>query len=538
MSTGLTTTFETLAASRNDAANQVLQAALKNADGELFDAAVKAILARRNKAGHLEVLKCWHEMSVEQQALVKHGQGRLSNALRDAILSDDTQLFANACEIVRQFREFDLVATLVTLSENQKSEHAKPATHLVVELVELLSEEVHGQAKNKRRKASGSHYDLVLESLERSIQRFRQHNRTELIEAYVTLAGPHNETLNQILDEPHHPCYLTVINTLTHSKATGVVKLLLEALRSDVAPLSILNVIGKRTDELFVSQLFECAGQELPTKVQKNLSRIRSFPWTQLGKHGFDSFDDQHQAFCVKIVAASGVKQDEFLDLLENIFKLGGPLARLSACEALAKLPGDRANHLVLQALSDHDPLVEAAATRQLRDRHVPGAMPLLLNKIDSQHQAVQEAAREALSEFSFANFLVGYEGLDDDARRTTGALVKKVDPHCAAGLLEEMESKSRKKRLRAVEMSEIMDLVSDVADGLILLLLEDEDHLVRAAAAETLRLCPTRDVQEALRLAASDSSNTVQMAAKGSLGAILRVDNAAEEPAVAEEVR
>ncbi len=517
MTTGLATTFERLVASRNNAANSVLLAALGSTDTAVHDGGLKAVIARRNKAGHLAVLSRWHQLSPEQREFLQEGRGRMSGALRDAVLSEDDQLFANASELVEEFKEFDLVSTLVTLAENQKSKHAEAATELVLRLVQQLSEMAHGPRDYQDRRDPESLCRFVLESLERSVERFRTHKRSELIEAFVTLGGPRSSLLRQILDEPHHPCYLTVINTLTNSQSPGVIELLIHSLQSKHAPLSILNVISKRDDPNFVALLLDFAKEELSAKTAKNLKRIRSFAWLQAGKRGYDSFDEKDQALCIKLVAASGVKPDEFLDLLESILSRGAPAARWAACDALASIPGDRGNQLVLRAVEDSDANVQAAATRQIRDRHVPGAMSILLRQIDSPYEVVREATCNALYEFSFANFLAGFEGLHDDARRSTGALVKKVDRKTVPSILAELKHPARKHRLRAVEISEVMGLVPEVVEGL-LALLEDEDHMIRAVSADALQFCPTAKVQNALRQAANDQSSSVQNAAKSSL--------------------
>ena len=521
MSTGLATTLERLVASRNSAANAVLLGALNSTDASVYDSVLKAVISRRNKAGHLAILQRWHLLSAEQREYLQEGRGRMSGALRDAVLSSDDQLFANACEIVESFKEFDLVSTLVTLAENQKSEHAEPATDLVLRLVQQLSEMLHGPRDYEDRRDPESLCRFVLESLERSVERYRKHRRSELIEAFVILGGPTSGVLRQIIEDLRHPCHQTVINTLANSQSPGVIELLLSSLESDLTSLNVLNVISKRDDAKFVTQFMKFASKSLSGKkasrTAKNLARIRSFAWLQRGEGGYDSFNEEDQTHCIKIVGASGVKPDEFLDLLESILRRGEPNARWAACEALASIPGDRGNQLVLDALDDFDANVQAAATRQIRDRHVAGAMGILMKQIDSPHEAVREATCEALSEFSFANFLAGFEGLQDDARRTTGALVRKVDRETVPSILAEMEQKSRKRRLRAIEISEIMAVVPEVVEGL-LLLLEDEDHMVRAASADSLQFCPTAEVQEALRLAASDQSSSVQNAAKSSL--------------------
>ena len=523
MPSGLQITFNTLAASRNEASNAALLTALSTQDAEVYDQALKAAISRRSKAGHLKILAAWHILSPKQRQYLQEGRGRMSGALRDAVLSVDEQLFGNACEVAEHFCEFDLIPTLVTLAENQKHVHAEAATKLVLQLVERLSGLLYGKRDPNDRRDPSAMSRFVLESLERSVERFRDHNRAELVEAFVILGGPTSGKLREILEDIYHPCYTTVIGTLTQSQSAGVIKYLLSSLNTEHTSLNLLNVISKRDDPLFVNYLLEFGAQDLKTKPTKNLGRIRSFAWLKPGKRDYHSFDDQAQQNCIKLVAKTGVKPDEFLDLLESILKRGEPNARGAACDALAEIPGDRGNHLVLDVIDDQDAKVQAAATRQIRDRHVPGAMAILLRKIDSPHSEVRDATREALSEFSFANFLAGFEGLHDDARRTTGGLVKKVDQQTVPSILSEMEEKSHKRRLRAIEIAEVMELVPDVSEGL-LSLLEDEDHLIRAAVADALQFCPTGEVQEALRRATHDRSGAVQNSAKSSLEVFDRV--------------
>ncbi|MCA9230554.1 MAG: HEAT repeat domain-containing protein [Planctomycetales bacterium] len=525
MTSALETTFDVLSTSRNESAVPALINALDCNDGHVYEGAIQALVARRNKAGHLAVLARWHILSASQRELVLEGRGRMSGALRDAVLADDSQLFENACELVVKFTEFDLVPTLVTLAENKISEHAKAATELVAKLTSQLSEIVYGPRDPHDRRDPNSIRRYVLESLERSVERFRCHGRSELIEAFVILAGPSCGLLKKILDDPHHPCYNTVVGTLANSRSAGVAQLLMDFLQRESTSLSVLNLISRRADPPFVARLLASTDDKSFPKVAKNLGRIRSFSWLQFDSPTIDSFEEQDQARCIKLITASGMNPDAILDILERALIHGNPAGRYAACEALAEFPGDRPSQLILRAVRDLDPEVQASATRHLRDRHLPGTMSTLLKLIDSPHEIVREASREALSEFSFQNYLSRFETLSDDARRSTGIVVRKVDTETIPSLLAEMENKSRKARMRAIEIAETMQLVPQLCEGLIGLL-SDEDHLVRAAAADALQLCKTQEVLEALQHATTDSSAAVQNAAKSSLATFNSIPN------------
>ncbi|MCG8451182.1 MAG: HEAT repeat domain-containing protein, partial [Pirellulales bacterium] len=242
---------------------------------------------------------------------------------------------------------------------------------------------------------------FVLESLERSVERYRQHQRQELIEAFVVLGGPANPLLRRILEDPRHACYQRVINTLTHSNVSGVLELLISSLNCDYTATSLLNVISKRTDKEFMTRFVKIGRAKPSAEVLKNLERIRSFAWLQPGNEGFHTLDEEDKAGAIGLAAASGIEHEELLHLLEKVLKQGGPVSRLAACEALVSISGAEADQLILGSVHDEDPRVQAACVRQLRNRHLVGTMAMLLKTADSPHEIVREATQEALQHCS-----------------------------------------------------------------------------------------------------------------------------------------
>jgi hypothetical protein len=136
---------------------------------------------------------------------------------------------------------------------------------------------------------------------------------------------------------------------------------------------------------------------------------------------------------------------------------------------------------------------------------------------LDSRHAAVRAAARESLAEFNFARFVGTYDLLDDEVRKSTGALVKRVDPQTVPLLKEELKSPMRTRRIRGLEIARLLHL-ADAAEEAVVALLQDEDHLIRAEAAATLAAAHGDASYRALEEALHDRSPTVQDAAGRSL--------------------
>lgn len=510
-------TIAALAKSRNEAATPTLVAALDSDRREIFDGAVRAIVSRRSKVGHLAVLKLWPTLDAHERKWVDESQGRMGGALRDALLSDDDRLFASACEVAHESGEFDLAPTLIVLAEKPDGPRSQQAMRLVLEMVERLGAlETAGEDAGYSRHPETIRR-CVLESLERSVERFAEHRREKLIEAFVVLAGAESLALRLILESIHHPCHQIVVDTLTHSDHPGVLDLLTSYLIGQDAPQIVRTVVGRRTDRPFVEALCAIPLNASNGLLLKNLSRIKAIACLDVHQVATKKFADQHQASAMWIVGHSGATEEAKLELAAALLARGSQPGRLAACNALTAIVGQRSNELVLSALADDDAEVQAAATRQLRDRHIPGTMARLIELVDSPHEIVRAAAREALTEFSIENYLLRYETLDDESRRATGSLVARVDQQTLPRLKGELASPIRRHRLRAIEIAEVMGVIPLIADALVERL-SDEDHMVRAAVAEALQHCTAFDVRDALLAAIDDRSFAVQSAARASL--------------------
>ncbi|MEQ8211218.1 MAG: HEAT repeat domain-containing protein [Lacipirellulaceae bacterium] len=516
MSEALNLTIETLAKSRNQAATDALLAAFDSGDVDSFDAVIGGLAKRRSKAGHKALLEIWHTLSSKQQDAVEQGRGRMGGALRDALLGEN-QLFQNACSVAERYSEFDLIPTLITIGEHPTNpraiESVKVASRLIAQLNNLLhsppSETEHRDPEAVRR--------YVLESLERSLGRFRKHQRTAFVEAFVTLSGATSNTLHSILDDPRHGCFQTVVNTLSSSNSPGVIHLIFEFLKSDDAHVVVRNVVSKRSDMAFIVALASFASTTTNEQVLKNLHRVHNYEWLEPLDTLTQRFDQSQLLSVTKLASKTGLKEPVALAFIEAILATENLEAKVIACEMLAAFKSQTANQMVVQALDAEQPEVQAAAIGQLADRSIPDMLDKLMSLIEHPSEIVQKAARAALTEFSFESFLSRYDMLDESARRNTGGLVRRVDNEVLSKLREEMDGPSRKQRSRAIEMADSLGLTAQISDMLVERL-DDEDHLIRAAAAEALQYCTGTDVRDALMTALKDRSTTVQAAARASL--------------------
>ena len=244
---------------------------------------------------------------------------------------------------------------------------------------------------------------------------------------------------------------------------------------------------------------------------------MRSLAWLQRDGWLIDQLSDDEQHAALTFGLHTKVPRDQLFGLIRYLLESGGVRARRKAARALEQFNGKEANELALRALDDPDPFVQAGVLAHLRQRSIPGTMPKLVEMARSPHEIVREAAQENLGEFSFERYLGAYGMLDDEVRRTTGEMVKNIDPYTVPLLREELASPVRARRLRAIEMAVNLNLLDQVHEELAALL-EDEDLIVRLEAIAAMARSGARESEKLLREALNDPNERVREAAKRGL--------------------
>lgn len=517
MTQGLAATFRVLAKSGNKIAVRVLLPALDSPRPSIQDGALVALLNRHELAGHREILSRIANLPLRWKSIIQQNSDRLTGVLRATLLDSDDSWCMNACRAAAMFENYEVIPALLSAMENGSPAKADMAAETLLQLAGQLYEELEHPRDRKDQRDPKWCRRHVLASLETSVQRFGRHKRREVIEAFLLLTNRQNSVLNQILHNPHHLCFLMIVEAFSKSEQQGVMRLVLSYLDDPQPPSAVLNVISTRGDPKFVRCFLRQVGLELTDTVRQNLKRIENLAWLKSGGGIIDYLDNAAQHGVVQLAMATGIPRDQAFSTIKHLLLNGKPAGRREAAMALAGFNGSDANALALGALNDPDPQVQANILTHIRQRAIPGILPRLLRFMSSPHLAVRRAAQQSLAEFSFPRFAASFDMLAADAQRTTGELVKKVDPQTLPLLREELKSTTRLRRIRGLQIAVALGYVCEVED-LILELLSDPDPEVRCEAARTLGGCKSPMSRKSLEEARLDANRDVQNAARKSL--------------------
>lgn len=492
-------TFDLLAATRNEAAVDLLAQALDANSPTMRDAAVECILRSRNPRAHGLLVDRWKRLKHSAKAAIVARPAVLTRAIRDALLSPDRDRCLAACAAAVELREYDLLPTLVNAVEDKAHPHRTNLAETLLNLAELLDDERKASRQPGNGRDPAPPHEQAIACLEESVSRFVKHERREPVEAFLLLAGHGNETLNRVLRNPREPAYLVVLDILTRSARPAVLRLLMRYLEDAHSPSATIGVLAHRVDDAFLPLLLRRIGNGPSAAAAANLRKIKAVGWTHEPLNFLCGCDEQEQRGAAEMAMLSGIDRRDAFRVVEFLLQHGNRGGRRAASAALRDFHGVEVNALILAHIDDDDPHVQANAIRQLRERGIVGVVARALPLLDSPHEIVREAIRECLSEFSIQRFLATFDTLAEDVRRNTGMLVKRIDSDTIAVLINELESSARTRQLRGLEVAEVIDAVADVQQSIIPLL-KNDDRILRAAAARAL----AGAAQDKARLAAA----------------------------------
>ena len=517
MSGGLKTTFDLLAATKNEAASDLLLETLESAQRDIKFTALSVVAQRHSSRFHVELLRRWHMLSERAKAALVDAGARLTKAIRGAILSQDEQLGENGCDALLRMSDYDLMPVLVTAAEDQHNPNQDKAGGTILALAELLIDEVATPRDYRNRRDPQIARRFVLGVLETSINRFEHHQKREIVEAFLVLATCENSALRGILRDTNTKVYHTACNLLANSPRLGVIRLLVNYLDASHIPKLCRKVISSRHDISFLRHLLKKINDDLTSNARANLKRFSEFEWLKTDVSRLWALNGIEQSGLVALVMASSMDRADAFEVIQFVLSSGQPEGRLAAAKVVHKFVGARSQELLFDLSSDDDPLVQATVVGHLRATGAPGALPHLIQLLESPHETVREALCKCLSEFTFDRYLAAFDTLNEGVRASTGTLVKRVDVESLGRLADEFKSTARNRQFRAIDMAIAMDVVG-VLDQEITALSTSPDDTLRGAAVRAMECCDTQRTRAALRHLLMDRSTAVKEAAEQAL--------------------
>jgi len=520
---GYEQTIRVLARSNNRAASELLKLAVDSSHDGIRKAACTETIFLRGPKAVLERLQDFNSIDDPVSEIFTANPDKLVSPIRTAILSNDHSLQKNAVRATLQFKVYDMIPTLLFMMEDRNERGTKtdvPIAELLIRLTRQFVKDI------ETREISDSLQRYILYetmySLERTLKNFRRSDDPTCIKVFLLLGRYiQNKEFNvaELFRNPMHPVYTALSGIVQTENDDFVFQFILDSLEAPKTPGLILAALSNRTDLLFLEYLFENMDSPPSLSCQGNLQRIRRFDWIASAQAFLPHFSEKAQQSLVDLIRFSELPREEAYTVYRQIYRSGKSGGRCAALAEMANFPLEESKEMILEAIDDDDPNVQATALQQIRKVHSTQGMMQILQKIDSPHNVVRDAVRKVLPEFQIRRFLNSFDQLTEEQRIQTLNIIRKIDPALPEVFAQELQTGNSVMKAMVLKSIEIGNLVGLLEEPLCTVLLRDEAAVLRVKAAALLAE-GKREVSRLslLQAAHKDTSLDVRLTAKASL--------------------
>lgn len=513
--TGFQATMATLARTPNQSAAALLDHVLEGEVGETVPAiranAIQAYAKRKDEVSQRRFLKQLKRFTPAEIANLSAPTQNFRGTLRNVLAGDDEALGRAACHMIIARRAFDEFPALVTAANSQKQNGITDAASTASL---LLARALHDEIARYRHAPTGRDPSFArrwaLTALSKSVEAYADHGRLELVEAFLLVAPPDNPTLLRILSNTSHPTHATLIESLRTSPSAGAIGVLARLFDDASTSLTFLNIAAKRTDSSFRAAFLDELGYPVSQRALENTRRVGRMVWLEKPTSEWFRLEPEQQAGALQLISAATLSRRTKVAIFNQFLEQGAPLARRTACEALACVSTTEAFDRLQALVADDDLEVAALAARALRKHGFADAAPKLASLLDNKADNVRNIAKQALGDYTFAKFVTEFDELSEDERKEWGKIVAHTDSTAVAQLTRELLAATLSRKLRGLQMTLALGAVEEL-EAELLNLIEHKDAAIRLEAVRTLAESPTKKAGAAVANAARDANGLVR---------------------------
>jgi len=496
-------TYEILGTSTNEAAIDVLIAALDDPDATTRRLALCALTSRNEARAAELVLQNWSKLRPDDLRILRPKKKWLSGAVAAALESDGS-LTLTAISATKTLQLTEVISPLAVLAESSKRcEIKQQATAAIIRIVEPLGENA------RRDRGSSLIRGPVHARLADSIRRFPMHRNPQMVDAFLIASCWADASLREFLNDGS-PEFEVICQRLEKCAHPGIEELLAGFVRRRNVDDQILTIVQSRDQETFRDALLRTIGPEPSATTLKNLQQIGLPRSLRGGEAVASAVSSKHRAALIHAYASSCSDSIEALHTIAAIVELGGSKCEAAAASALPHVEVPDTDFWMRAAL----PVADNDQQAIQQDRNA-SLLKRLINLLDHPEPGVRRAVQGVLQPMHADAMIGRFESLRPRSRRRLGRVVMMVDPDALQRVRDALRHPVLEQRLKAIAMADALAAVDLLSDSFEHIAREDhqqariraagvmgdaEGEITRGLLEEMLSLpaCPVRDAAAA----------------------------------------
>jgi HEAT repeats len=507
-------TFHFLKNSRNKSAISLMVSAISSSSKEIVELAVESLASSDKASSQLELINSYDQLPEKCREIVFLNAKRMDRALEDVLRNGSQARKTAAFEIIDKGEAFGLIKYLLKeLSLAGKEDSSEQVLSCIRGLTNSLYE------KTLEKDSGLPNFKSVVQEFLGAIEhsthdlKLKEYHKV-LVEFILIVGNPGDISIDKIMKGNDTELIEKAEQLILTSQHPGVMSLASKYMSWKIPHEYAVTAFEKRTDPEFVYAILREFPDEITELDRKNYSHLSNVSWLVKKESLIELIPPALQVQMVRFVSVLGVPDNFKTSFFQWVISNCSSEACHEASGVLSLLQSEEVFEMLTGGLESKDEGVQAWAVSQLRGNHIPDAMKLIMERLDSQSKVVQEAARSELGSFNVDYIMQIYEQLKPDVCKNVGSLIKKVDPDYLNKFREYLVSPIISQRLRAIQVVNLLDLHDELVPEL-LELAEDKDQQIKRTLIDVLKRIPDPKIVKTLNQMVEDENVKVKQAAQ-----------------------
>ncbi len=492
-------TWETLRHSRNEAAIITLTNGLKSSIPAIRHQSLKALMGRKDPSARKAVIAHWEQFDEQDLEFLRSQEDQFGSMCR-SMLSGGTLAEKRAALVaIADLDLNDLIDVLLKIVIDRRHPLSAQATDCLLDMCQRWG------SRARTQRDVPSQRGPMLESLHAQIALYHEHQNPRILDAWLRLAHWDDSAQRGLITDPRLDAYHVTMQHLAESTDEAVLQLLGGYLGRNTTPKRVLDILSQREEPELALQIAKLLDDHTLPNAIRHLKKLPALACLATWQ---DHVQQSNFELDKRLWLLTSASSDDAQLVLEGALKLsryGTSDARSVAADILRNCRCSDLETLVPALQSAMIGSGEAAALGQ--------QVLEITDWLESPSITLKKAAERFLKEFTLNNLLEQIRHWPTQMCKAMAQIVRLVDPDLADPLSRLLQSPAPKRRLAALQATQLLECADQVIDALIPLL--DDDRLeVRVRVIDLLSALGYEPLEELLPELLNDASTDIQDAA------------------------
>ncbi|MEZ6076671.1 MAG: hypothetical protein R3C56_13715 [Pirellulaceae bacterium] len=494
------TTWETLQKSKNLAAVTTLATGLSSANAELRHLCLQSLLARNEEPARREIVLNWKNYDEKDTSLLRSKRTQFGELTKRLLTGGSLSEKKMALAAIATLDLHDALEEILELVVDTSHALCAQAT----ECLTLMC--VRWGAQARLGKDVPTVRGRILSCVSDQLALFHQHGSQSLVDAWLSVVHWDDAGLRSLIRDPRQSAYRAVMSRLRECDRPAVVQLLAGYVARATTPKNVIKILVERRDTAMAIEIAKLSDSHT---WQARLKRLRQLPPLASLKAIEAEMSQVNVELEYRLWLMVAASSDDLRQVLRGalrLSKLGTRDARQTAAEMLRLCRRPELEALV--------PAIQAAEFETDDNEYSLGILTQhIATWLASPSQVLAKAAREFLQDFTVDNLLDQVRHWPTQMAKAMAKIVVLVEPNVTERLTRELQSPAPRRRLAALQATQLLDC-ADLVSQTLMPLLDDPRLEVRVRTIDLLGALGHEALEQLIPELLADANTDIQDAA------------------------